>query len=138
MAFFDSTQLALANGLSVIFGELYEVHFTSGTRFYWDGFGPLVAYSHTWLGSGQLVQRSEIQFGVNDDAGSLTLTLSGVDDETEPRAKQRDGILTAADRIGDSFSTRRRKFRVIDSAIQRDDGRSDTRHRRASDRDDLL
>ena len=80
MAFFDSTQLALANGLSVIFGELYEVHFSSGTRYYWDGFGPLVAYSQTWLGSGQMVQRSEIPFGVNDDAGSVTLTLSGVDD----------------------------------------------------------
>ena len=50
MAFFDSTQLALANGLSVIFGELYEVHFTSGTRFYWDGFGPLVAYSSYVVG----------------------------------------------------------------------------------------
>jgi hypothetical protein len=87
MAFFDSTQLALADGLSVIFGELYEVHFTSGTRFYWDGFGPLVAYSHTWLGSGQVVQRSEIQFGVNDDAGALTLTLSGVDDEIMNRVR---------------------------------------------------
>ena len=33
------------------------------------------------------MQRSEIQFGVNDDAGSLTLTLSGVDDEIMNRVR---------------------------------------------------
>lgn len=78
--FFDTTQKALANGLSVFFGELYEVGFASGTAYYWDGFGDLAAYTHTWLGRGQLVQRSEIPFGVDDEAGSITLTLSGVDD----------------------------------------------------------
>lgn len=80
MGFFDTAQQALAEGRSVFFAELYEVGFTSGTAYYWDGFGDLSAYSHTWLGRGQLVQRSEIPFGIDDDASSLTLMLSGVDD----------------------------------------------------------
>jgi len=78
--FFDSAQAALASGLSVFFGELYEVGFASGTAYYWDGFGDLAAYGHTWLGRGQLVSRSDIPSGIDDEAGSLTLSLSGVDD----------------------------------------------------------
>ena len=79
MGFFDATQQALAEGLSVFYGELYDVGLTSGAVFYWDGFGDLTAYSVTWLGRGQFVQRTEIPFGVDDEAGQLTLTLSGVD-----------------------------------------------------------
>ena len=79
MGFFDATQEALANGRSVLFGELYEVGFLSGTVGYWDGFGDFSAYGRTWIGRGQFVQRSEIPFGVDDEAGQITLTLSGVD-----------------------------------------------------------
>ena len=80
MGFFDATQLEFAEGLSVFYGELYEIGFTSGTVGYWDGFGDLVAYSRTWLGRGQFVERTEIPFGVDDEAGAINLTLSGVDE----------------------------------------------------------
>jgi hypothetical protein len=79
MGFFDITQRALSQGRSVFYGELFEVGFTSGVRYYWDGFGPLVAYGHTYLGAANVVARSEIPFGVDDEAGDLTLTMSGVD-----------------------------------------------------------
>ena len=79
MGFFDAAQRALARGQSVFYGELYDVGFTSGTHYYWDGFGPLPAYGHTYLGAANLVARSEIPFGVDDEAGDLTLTMSGVD-----------------------------------------------------------
>ena len=79
MAFFDAAQKALANGLSVFYGELYDVGFTSGIARYWDGFGSLVAYTSTYLGAAQVVQRSDIPIGVNDEQGSLSLTFSGVD-----------------------------------------------------------
>ena len=79
MGFFDSTQQALAEGKSVFFGELYEVGFKSGTIGYWDGFGDISAYGRTWSGRGQFVERSEIPFGINDEAGAISLTLSGVD-----------------------------------------------------------
>src|SRR5678815_141053 len=79
MGFFDTTQKALSQGLSVFYGELYDVGFTSGAAYYWDGFGPLVAYGHTYLGAANLVARGEIPFGVDDEAGDLTLTMSGVD-----------------------------------------------------------
>jgi hypothetical protein len=79
MGFFDATQEALARGQSVFFGELYELGLTSGTVRYWDGFGDISAYGLTWIGRGQFVQRSEIPFGVDDEAGAITLTLSGVD-----------------------------------------------------------
>jgi len=80
MGFFDAPQLALAQGLSVFYGELIEVGFTSGTAYYWDGFGDLAAYGHTYLGQANVVARSEIPFGVDDEAGQLTLTMSGVDE----------------------------------------------------------
>ena len=80
MGYFDSAQNALASGLSVFFGELYEVTFGGSVHYYWDGFGNLVAYGNTYLGQGQLVARSEIPFGIDDEAGVLTLTMSGVDD----------------------------------------------------------
>lgn len=79
MGFFDTAQRDLSKGLSVFYGELFEVWFTSGTAYYWDGFGDLNAHSHTWRGAGALVTRSEIPFGIDDEAGDLTLTLSGVD-----------------------------------------------------------
>jgi hypothetical protein len=81
MGFFDATQKQLAAGRSVYFGELYQLNFVSGPAYYWDGFGPLVAYGDTWQGAANLVQRSEIPFGLNDEAGKLTLTMSGVDPE---------------------------------------------------------
>lgn len=81
MGFFSAPQLALAEGLSVFYGELYEVGFASGDAFYWDGFGDLDAYSEDWLGRANVVARSEIPFGVDDEAGLLTLTLSGVDED---------------------------------------------------------
>lgn len=80
MGFLSAPQVALAGGLSVFYGELYEIGFTSGDAFYWDGFGDLDAYSEIWLGRANIVERSEIPFGVDDEAGLLTLTLSGVDD----------------------------------------------------------
>lgn len=79
MGFFNSTQLALAAGRSVFYGELFKIEFTSGADYYWDGFGPLDAYSQDWKGAANLVSRSDIPLGINDDAGQLTLTLSGVD-----------------------------------------------------------
>ena len=79
MGFFDTTQQALAEGKSVFYGELYEIGFTSGTVGYWDGFGDILAYGRTWMGRGQFVERSEIPFGVDDEAGAISLTLSGVD-----------------------------------------------------------
>jgi hypothetical protein len=79
MGFFDTTQKALSQGLSVFYGELFDVGFTSGVGYYWDGFGPLVAYSHTYLGAANVVARSEIPVGIDDEAGDLTLTMSGVD-----------------------------------------------------------
>lgn len=81
MGFFSAPQAALAAGRSVFLGELYEVGFTSGDAFYWDGFGDLDAYSETWLGRANVVSRSEIPFGIDDEAGLLTLTLSGVDED---------------------------------------------------------
>lgn len=79
MSFFNSTQEMLSAGRSVFLGELYKVEFTSGTEFYWDGFGDLAAYGETWKGAANVVSRSEIPLGVDDDAGQLTLTMSGVD-----------------------------------------------------------
>jgi hypothetical protein len=87
MGFFDAPQSVLAQGRSVFYGELYRAGFLSGPAFYWDGFGNLAAYDETWLGQGQFVQRTEIPFGVDDDAGQLTLTLSGVDDEVIARVR---------------------------------------------------
>jgi hypothetical protein len=80
VGYFDTTQKALAEGLSVFYGELFEVEFLSGTAYYWDGFGPLTTAGHTYAGNGSLVSRSEIPFGIDDEAGQLTLMLSGVDD----------------------------------------------------------
>lgn len=80
MGFFDVTQKALSEGHSVFYGELYKLDFTSGAGYYWDGFGPLSAYSQTWTGVPGIVSRSEIPFGVDDEAGKLMLTLPGVDD----------------------------------------------------------
>lgn len=80
MGFFSAPQKLLAEGLSVFYGELFEVGFTSGVAYFWDGFGDLSAYSHTWLGRANVVARSEIPFGIDDEAGQLTLTMSGVDD----------------------------------------------------------
>ena len=79
MGFFDATQKALSRGLSIFYGELFDVGFTSGAAYYWDGFGPLTCYGHTYLGAANVVARSEIPFGVDDEAGDLTLTMSGVD-----------------------------------------------------------
>lgn len=79
MSFFNSTQQTLSAGRSVFLGELYKVEFTSGTKFYWDGFGNLDAYSETWVGAATVVSRSEIPIGVDDEAGQLTLAMSGVD-----------------------------------------------------------
>lgn len=79
MSFFNSTQRTLSAGLSVFFGELYKVEFTSDTAYYWDAFGPLDAYSQSWDGAANVVSRSEIPLGIDDDAGQLTLTMSGVD-----------------------------------------------------------
>ena len=79
MGFFDATQQALAEGKSVFYGELYEIDFASGTIGYWDGFGDISAYGRTWSGRGQFVERSEIPFGIDDEAGAISLTLSGVD-----------------------------------------------------------
>ena len=80
MGFFDDTQQAFAEGRSIFYGELYDVGFTSGTVSYWDGFGDISAYGRTWTGRGDFVERSPIPFGVDDEAGQLTLTLSGVND----------------------------------------------------------
>lgn len=80
MGFFTAPQLALASGRSVIYDELYRLEFaTGGAGLYWTGFGSIVVDSDTYLGAGNLVERSEIPFGIDDDAGDLTLTLSGVD-----------------------------------------------------------
>jgi hypothetical protein len=79
MGFFSGPQLALASGRSVIYDELYKLDFTSGAGYYWTGFGNVVIDGFTWLGAGNLVSRSEIPFGIDDEAGDLTLTLSGVD-----------------------------------------------------------
>lgn len=79
MGFFSAPQRALAQGLSVFYGELYQVGFTSGAKTYWDGFGDLDAYSQTWEGAANVVSRSEIPIGVDDEAGQLTLAMSGVD-----------------------------------------------------------
>lgn len=79
MGFFSAPQLALASGLSVFYGELYRLEFLSGDGFYWDGVGDLSAYGETWIGAANLVARGEIPMGVDDEAGQLTLTLSGVD-----------------------------------------------------------
>lgn len=87
MGFFDSTQLALARGRGVFYGELYEVDFLTADGFYWDGFGNLAAYSHTYLGAGNVVSRSEIPIGINDEAGQLTLTMSGVSPELLARVR---------------------------------------------------
>lgn len=81
MGFFSTTQKALAAGRTVFYGELYRLSFTSGARHYWDGFGSLSAYSQTWAGVPGIVARSEIPFGIDDEAGKLTLTLPGIDDE---------------------------------------------------------
>ena len=79
MGFFDVTQKPLSQGLSVFYGELFDVGFTSGAAYYWDGFGDLVAYGHTYLGAANVVARSEIPFGIDDESGDMTLTMSGVD-----------------------------------------------------------
>lgn len=81
MGFFDAPQLALAGGRSVFYAELYQLEFaSSGSEgFYWDGFGDLDAYDVTWNSAGTVVSRSEIPFGVDDEAGQLVLTMSGVD-----------------------------------------------------------
>ena len=54
------------------------------------------------MGRGQFVQRSEIPFGTNDEAGAITLTLSGVDAAIVSAVRCGDiGILqSAADDLG--------------------------------------
>lgn len=79
MGFFSAPQLALASGRSVFYGELYRVGFTSGIKYYWDGFGDLEEDGDTYIGAANLVARSEIPIGVDDENGQLMLTLSGVD-----------------------------------------------------------
>jgi hypothetical protein len=79
MGFFDTTQQDLSQGLSVFYGELFDVGFLSGAKYYWDGFGDLAAYGHTYLGAANVVARSEIPFGIDDEAGDMQLTMSGVD-----------------------------------------------------------
>lgn len=79
MGFFDAPQLALASGKSVFYDELYKLDFTTAPAgFYWTGFGPIEIDGDTYLGAGNLVSRSEIPFGIDDEAGNLTLTMSGV------------------------------------------------------------
>lgn len=79
MGFFSAPQAALASGRSIFYGELYEIGFTSGEKLYWDGFGNLVISGDTYVGAANIVARSEIPIGVNDENGQLTLSLSGVD-----------------------------------------------------------
>lgn len=81
MGFFDAPQLALASGKSVFYAELFRLDYrSSGTDgLYWDGFGDLDAYGFLWTGAGNVVSRGEIPFGVDDEAGQLVLTMSGVD-----------------------------------------------------------
>jgi hypothetical protein len=88
MGFFDTAQKALSTGKSVFFGELYELQFTAATGYYWDGFGDLTAHGATWSGAAGLVQRSEIPFGLNDEAGNVALTMSGVDSTVVTRMRQ--------------------------------------------------
>lgn len=85
MAFFDATQLALAKGLSVFYGELYDIYLKSGIELhYWDGFGDLVIagdliWDAPYTGAANVVARDDIPMGIDDDAGQLNLTMSGVD-----------------------------------------------------------
>lgn len=79
MGFFDAAQLALASARSVFYAELYQLDFASGSRFYWDAVGNLEAYGEIWAGAASVVARSEVPFGVDDEAGQMVLTMSGVD-----------------------------------------------------------
>lgn len=92
MGFFSAPQLALASGKSVIYDELYKLEFLSGsTGFYWTGFGSITVDGDTYLGAANLVERSEIPFGIDDEAGDLTLTLSGVDPALIAKVRAADG-----------------------------------------------
>lgn len=78
MGFFDATRQALAEGKTVFYSELYDIGFRSGTGYYWDGFGDLLVDGNTYSGAANVVSRSEIPFGIDDEAGQLTITMSGV------------------------------------------------------------
>lgn len=91
MGFFSGTQLILASGKSVFYGELYQLGFLSGDGFYWDGFGNLDAYHEIWTGAGTLVARGEIPFSTDDEAGQLVLTMSGVDSTVMAKVRAEEG-----------------------------------------------
>ena len=111
MAFFDATQLALAQGLSVFYGELYELGMQSGpVLLYWDGFGDLVIGGLTYAGAANVVARDDIPMGIDDDAGQLNLTMSGVDATIVAAVRG-----TEADFYGSSITIRGQFF---DEALQ--------------------
>lgn len=87
MGYFNTTQRSLASGKSVFYGELYYADFLTTDGYYWDGFGNLSAYGQTWIGAANVVTRSEIPFGIDDDAGQVTLTMSGVDSAIVARVR---------------------------------------------------
>ena len=87
MAFFNATQAALAAGRTVFAARLVHFDFAERPMHAWEGVGPLELDGATWLGLALIGSIGEIPVAVNDEAGSVDFTLSGVSPEIVARAR---------------------------------------------------
>jgi len=77
--FFDPVIALIAQGHRPHAALFVENHFNAVTSRNWTGLGTITLAGHDWIGTGELVQLGALQFGGDDAAPGLTMTLSGVD-----------------------------------------------------------
>lgn len=129
--FFDPVIEAIAEGHRVHAALFVENQFNDATSYNWTGLGSIDLAGHTWIGTGELVKIGALQFGADDAAPGLTMTLSGVNPDFIKEARTLPSVhgleqfiyLQFFDEddlqpIGDLYELDRRFLDVIGYSIQ--------------------
>lgn len=79
--FFTGTVKLMAEGRRPHAAILFDHDFPAGHRYNWTGFNNLVLDGHTWIGSGEVLEYSQITVGGDDAVDMFRIRVSGVKEE---------------------------------------------------------